>query len=138
MKKFRNFHRKIFNYISVSCKHIKHIYNVYLYICRDCFKEMFNASIELLDFASQPEEARSQINKFVEDATKDNIKDLIPPGSIGTDTNVVLANAAFFKGNWASKFDKEDTEKKIFYEHSRMPVYVDMMRQRGNFNYGMA
>lgn len=98
---------------------------------------MFNESIEVLNFASEPEEARNQINQFVEEVTKDNIKDLLPPGSISHDTNVVLANAAYFKGNWASKFDKEDTQKKIFYEHSRMPVYVDMMRQRGNFNYGM-
>lgn len=103
---------------------------------RDCIKRMFNENIETLDFATDPEQSRNQINQFVEDVTKNNIKDLLPPGSIGTDTNVVLANAAFFKGNWASKFDKEDTEKKIFYEHSRMPVYVDMMKQRGHFNYG--
>lgn len=25
---------------------------------------------------------------------------------------------------------------KIFYDHGRMPVYVDMMKQRGHFNYG--
>jgi serine protease inhibitor len=98
---------------------------------------MFKDNIETLDFATEPEESRDQINKFVEEVTKENIKNLLPPGSIGTDTNVVLANAAFFKGNWASKFDVEDTQKKIFYEHSRMPVYVDMMRQRGYFNYGI-
>lgn len=99
-------------------------------------KKMFDANIETLDFASNPEQCRSQINTFVEDVTKNNIKDLLPPGSISTETKVVLANAAYFKGNWASKFDKEDTQKKIFYEHSRMPVYVDMMKQKGYFNYG--
>lgn len=90
-----------------------------------------------MDFATQPDECRSRINGFVEEVTKNNIKELLPPGSISTDTKVVLANAAYFKGQWSSKFDKEDTQKKIFYEHSRMPVYVDMMRQRGSFNYGM-
>lgn len=99
-------------------------------------KKMFNDNIETMDFASDPDQYRTQINEFVEQVTKNNIKDLLPPGAISTDTNVVLANAAYFKGMWASKFDKEDTEKKIFYEHSRMPVYVDMMRQRGYFNYG--
>lgn len=97
---------------------------------------MFNESIETLDFGADPEKSRLQINRFVEEATKENIKNLLTPGSISGDTTVVLANAAFFKGNWASKFDKEETQKKIFYEHSRMPVYVDMMRQKGNFNYG--
>lgn len=97
---------------------------------------MFSDNIDALDFAAEPEQCRSQINSFVEEVTKNNIKDLLPPGAISTDTNVVLANAAYFKGNWASKFDKEDTQKKIFYEHSRMPVYVDMMKQKGYFNYG--
>lgn len=98
---------------------------------------MFSNNIEKMDFATQPDECRGRINGFVEEVTKNNIRDLLPPGSIGTDTKVVLANAAYFKGQWSSKFDKEDTEKKIFYEHSRMPVYVDMMRQRGSFNYGV-
>lgn len=98
---------------------------------------MFKANIEALDFATEPEQCRSQINTFVEEVTKNNIKDLLPPGSISTATNLVLANAAYFKGNWASKFDAEETQKKIFYEHGRMPVYVDMMKQRGHFNYGM-
>lgn len=97
---------------------------------------MFGENIETLDFASDPDQCRTQINTFVEDVTKNNIKDLLPPGSISTETKVVLANAAYFKGNWGSKFDKEDTQKKIFYEHSRMPVYVDMMKQKGYFNYG--
>lgn len=98
---------------------------------------MFDDNIEVLDFAAEPEKCRSQINTFVEEVTKNNIKDFLPQGSINTDTNVILANAAYFKGNWLSKFDKEETQKKIFYEHSRMPVYVDMMKQRGNFNYGI-
>lgn len=99
---------------------------------------MFDDNIDVLDFAAEPEQCRSQINTFVEEVTKNNIKDFLPPGSVNADTNVILANAAFFKGNWASKFDKEETQKKIFYEHSRMPVFVEMMKQRGNFNYGKA
>lgn len=98
--------------------------------------KMFSENIEKLDFATEPDQCRNQINSFVEEVTKNNIKDLLPPGSISTDTKVVLANAAYFKGHWTSKFDKEETQKKIFYEHSRMPVYVDMMKQKGSFNYG--
>lgn len=100
--------------------------------------KMFNDSIKQLDFQVDPEKSRIEINGFVEEVTKKNIKDLLIPGSISEATELVVANAAFFKGQWASKFEKEDTEKKIFYDHGRMPVFVDMMRQRGNFNYGMA
>lgn len=100
--------------------------------------KMFNDSIKQLDFQADSEKARTEINGFVEDVTKNNIKDLLIPGSISEATKLVVANAAFFKGQWASKFEKEDTEKKIFYDHGRMPIFVDMMRQRGNFNYGKA
>lgn len=98
---------------------------------------MFDENIEELDFAVEPEKCRNQINRFVEKVTQNHIKDLLPSGSINRDTKVVLANAAFFKGNWHSKFDKKATQKKIFYEHSRAPVLVDMMKQRGYFNYGV-
>lgn len=97
---------------------------------------MLSENIEALDFGAEPEQSRIYINEFVERVTKNNIKNLMPVGSIKTDTNAVLANAASFKGDWALKFDKENTKKKIFYEHGRLPVYVEMMTQKGNFNHG--
>lgn len=97
---------------------------------------MLGDDIEAMDFGAEPEQSRNYINQFVERITKDNIKNLLPAGSIKTDTNAVLANAASFKGGWSLKFDKENTKKKIFYEHGRLPVYVEMMKQKGNFNYG--
>lgn len=99
---------------------------------------MLGENIETMDFGAEPEESRNEINRFVERITKNNIKNLLPVGSIKTDTNAVLANAASFKGDWALKFDRENTKKKIFYEHGRLPVYVEMMKQKGNFNYGTA
>lgn len=98
---------------------------------------MFNESIDVLDFETKPEMCRIQINTFIEEITNNNIKDLLPFGSIKTDTNIILANAASFKGTWASKFDKAYTKKKIFYQHGQLPEYVEMMKQKGNFNYGM-
>lgn len=92
--------------------------------------------MEVMDFGAEPEQSRHRINEFVQRITKNNIKDLLPVGSIKTDTNAILTNAASFKGDWAAKFDKENTKKKLFYEHGRLPVYVEMMKQKGNFNYG--
>lgn len=80
---------------------------------------------------------RVHINKFVEETTRDRIKDFLPPGSIDPATRVVLVNAVFFKAFWKSKFDKTRTHKRTFYEHGHMPVSVDMMTQTGHFNYGM-
>lgn len=104
---------------------------------RHCIKDMFNENIDVLDFESEPELCRVRINELVEDVTKNNIQELLPAGSIRTDTNIVLLNAASFKGTWAAKFDKGNTKKKIFYQHGQLPVYVEMMKQKGNFNYGV-
>lgn len=92
----------------------------------------------MLNFGSQPEEARCHINKFVEETTKGNIKDFLPPKYITPDTIYVLVNAAFFKGDWASPFQKDATKKKYFYQNIHTPVYVEMMQQEGYFNYGMS
>lgn len=113
------------------------IYYSCLLSLRHCIRDMFDESIDVLDFESEPELCRIRINEFIENITKNNIRDLLPAGSIKTDTNMVLANAASFKGIWMTKFDKGNTKKKIFYQHGQLPVYVEMMKQKGNFNYGM-
>lgn len=97
---------------------------------------MFSENIEQLDFTENTEGCRAHINAFVEQVTQNNIKDLLVPGSVSSDTKLVVTNAAFFKGQWAAKFDKEDTKMDIFYDHGKMPIYVEMMKQRGHFNYG--
>lgn len=66
-------------------------------------KQMFSDNIETLNFKDEPEESRLHINKFVEQVTKDNIKDLLIPGAITSATNVVVANAAYFKGAMGNK-----------------------------------
>ena len=54
----------------------------------------------------QPEDARLQINEWIENATAGRIKDLLPPGSIDDKaTPALLANALYFKGAWERKFD---------------------------------
>jgi serine protease inhibitor len=64
---------------------------------KDCMKEFFENELQILDFVQKPEESRAQINSWVEDVTKGMIKNLLTPGAITSQTNVVLANAAYFK-----------------------------------------
>ena len=65
--------------------------------------EMFTKSVEKVDF-SDAEARRQEINALVEEVTRNHIKDLLPERSITPDTASVLANAAFFKGLWKTKF----------------------------------
>uniref|UniRef100_A0A1B0DBF8 Serpin domain-containing protein n=2 Tax=Phlebotomus papatasi TaxID=29031 RepID=A0A1B0DBF8_PHLPP len=100
-------------------------------------KDLFHDELETLDFEKDPEAARETINKWVEDVTKNNIKDILVPGSLSAQTTVVLANAAYFKGSWASKFDPDLTQKEIFYASAEKQTFVDMMSKKGHFNHAL-
>jgi serpin B len=47
-----------------------------------------------------------------------------------------LINAVYFKGIWASKFDKNNTRNEDFHASDGNTNQVQMMRQTANFNYG--
>lgn len=76
---------------------------------------MLTDSIEVINFRSEPEEARCRINKFVEETTKGIVKDFLPPEFIAYKL-YVLVNAVFFKGDWASPIQKRATKKEIFHK----------------------
>lgn len=102
----------------------------------DCMKELFDEELETLNFKDDPAGSLIHINKFVENVTRGNIKDILPSGSIQSNTNLVLANAAYFKGQWASKFDPKLTSKKIFYASQEKTMFVNMMSKFDTFNHG--
>ncbi|XP_059620814.1 serine protease inhibitor 88Ea-like [Phlebotomus argentipes] len=104
---------------------------------KDCMKDIFHDEIETLDYEKDPELARLTINKWVENVTKENIKEILVPGSLSAQTTVVLANAAYFKGSWASKFEADKTQKEIFYSSSEKQTFVDMMNKKGYFNHAL-
>ncbi|UCE38301.1 MAG: serpin family protein [Thermoplasmata archaeon] len=89
-----------------------------------------------LDFKGEPEESRETINNWVEERTNDKIQDLIPPGVINELTRLVLTNAIYFKGDWATQFDEENTQEADFRVSSEKTVKVQMMGLSGeSFNY---
>jgi len=69
----------------------------------------YGASLRLLDFASDPDGNRVLINDWVQAVTADRIIDLLPDGSISTNTRFVLVNAIYFKASWDTPFDPADT-----------------------------
>ncbi|MBW1790866.1 MAG: serpin family protein [Deltaproteobacteria bacterium] len=88
-----------------------------------------------VDFIKKNEMARKKINKWVEDKTENKIKDLIAKRDINFLTRLVLTNAIYFKGNWASKFKEKDTKPAPFYISEDKIVKVPMMFQEGKFPY---
>jgi serpin B len=70
----------------------------------DTLAEDYGAGVNTLDFVSAPEDARSIINGWVANETQDEIPMLFPAGTIDSSTRLVLANAVYFHGDWATSF----------------------------------
>lgn len=98
-------------------------------------KSGYGAEIVPLDFAGGTEESRQTINRWVEDKTRDKIKDLIAPGNLDPLVRLVLVNAIYFKGNWASQFKPEQTVPADFFVAPDATVSVPTMAQTHRFPY---
>ena len=90
-------------------------------------EEAFDASLEELDFVNDASGATEHINEWVEEQTKDKIKDLIPDGVIDRMTALVLVNAIYFSGNWVHQFKEDDTKPGPFYTSPGQSVDMPMM-----------
>jgi serpin B len=88
----------------------------------------YGAGLRLLDYVGDPEGSRKIINEWVELATEDRIKDLVPEGAITVDTRLSLVNAIWFKANWFSQFDPEATEVGTFTLGDGATVDVPLMK----------
>lgn len=82
-----------------------------------------------VDFRGDPEGSRKRINAWVENQTKDRIKDLIPRGAINPLTALVLTNAIYFKGEWAQVFAEKDTKDDEFALADGTKLRVPMMHR---------
>ncbi|XP_053101900.1 serpin B4-like [Hemicordylus capensis] len=100
-----------------------------------CIKELYHAELESVDFKNKIEQTREQINAWVANKTHDKIKDLFPRGSLDHSTVLVLVNAIYFKGQWSSRFKKENTKEAPFRVNQNVSKNVPMMFQSGRFKY---
>jgi serpin B len=97
-------------------------------------KKYYDAGLNTVDF-HQPEAARLTINRWVEEKTKDKIKELFASGSLGPANRLVLTNAIYFKGKWADPFKKENTKDEPFKLADGGTVSAPLMRRGGNYRY---
>ena len=97
-------------------------------------KEHYLAEPIATDF-SKEEEARTSINKWVEDQTNSKIKDLIAKNALNSLTKLVLVNAIHFKGDWDIKFQKDNTYKGDFHVSNDKVVQADLMFSNEKYPY---
>ncbi|KAK6037479.1 hypothetical protein COOONC_25016, partial [Cooperia oncophora] len=74
----------------------------------------FDVTAELLDFRDQKLTVET-VNSFVSDATRGMIKDLLPDDFSAPDMMAFLVNAVHFKGQWATRFSEDATQKDVFH-----------------------
>lgn len=101
----------------------------------DALSLNYGAGLRVLDFVNAPEQARVTINDWVEDQTNKKIKDLLAEGVVTTDTRLVLTNAVWFKGAWASPFRTDATDSQTFFSRSGATANVPFMNQTARFAY---
>lgn len=95
----------------------------------------YGAGLKEVDFAGQTEKSRQIINGWVEEKTKDKIKDLIGPGVLNPLTRLVLTNAIYFKGDWLNQFDKKLTRDEPFKLNRSEQVKVPVMHIKERLGY---
>ncbi|KAJ0265694.1 Serine protease inhibitor [Hirschfeldia incana] len=94
---------------------------------KDLLENVFKATVTQVDFRSKAEQVRKELNKWTSDQTNGLIKDLLPPGSVGSKTYKVYGNALYFKGAWEDKFSKSKTKDRKFHLLSDASVSVPFM-----------
>jgi len=99
-------------------------------------EKQYGGALQNVDFVAAAEPARQMINTWVARQTNDKIKDLIGPGVLSAMTRLVLTNAIYFKGNWASQFEKDLTRDQPFTLLDGTKAQVPMMNQQSRFGYG--
>ncbi|XP_054722315.1 leukocyte elastase inhibitor-like [Uloborus diversus] len=97
---------------------------------------MIRSEIAFVDFKNNPEAAREAINAWIEKETDDKIKNLIPSNGISSLTNMIVANAVYFKESWFQSFDEMKTVRGRFTTAERKDIFVNMMETTGRFLYG--
>ncbi|EGT31144.1 hypothetical protein CAEBREN_02872 [Caenorhabditis brenneri] len=92
----------------------------------DAIKKLYNAGATGLDF-SDKEKSAAVMNKFVAEATKGHITNIITPEQFEQDLVAVFTNALYFKADWYEKFQAPRTKIRDFYNSTESKRSIDFM-----------
>jgi serpin B len=99
-------------------------------------KKNYGATVTPLNFERDAEQARVTINKWVDGRTRQKIGEIIGRGVLTPLTRMVLVNAIYFKGMWATPFPESATQPDKFFTKPDTTLTVPFMHKRGHFSYG--
>nr|O54761.1 RecName: Full=Alpha-1-antitrypsin-like protein GS55-MS; Flags: Precursor [Ictidomys tridecemlineatus]BAA24420.1 alpha1-antitrypsin-like protein [Ictidomys tridecemlineatus] len=93
-------------------------------------KNLYHSEAFSTDFTNT-EEAKKQINTYVEKGTQGKIVDLVK--DLNRDSVLALVNYIFFKGKWEKPFEVDHTKEEDFHVDQVTTVRVPMMNRMGMF-----
>jgi len=99
----------------------------------DANQKYFSSTIKALDFANVTA-SEAAINQWASDQTHGRITG-IANGLITPYTDLVLANAIYFKGRWEDPFDKKLTQDRPFHPATGPEKPLPMMQMSKKFTY---
>lgn len=103
----------------------------FLATCRD----HYGAGFAEVDFRSDPDAVRREVNAWCAQQTRDRIQDLLAPGTVDRLTALILTNAIYFKGTWKQQFDPKRTQEGPFHLERGPSVQVPLMHTKATLGY---
>ena len=94
----------------------------------DALAASYGAGMQQVDYKTAAEAARTAINAWTAERTRDKIPELIPDDVLDDLTRLVLVNALYLKAPWATPFEKDFTADGDFHVTEDTTVSVPMMR----------
>ncbi|PWA60051.1 hypothetical protein CTI12_AA384290 [Artemisia annua] len=86
---------------------------------KDSFKQVvdkiYKAECKQVDFLNQATKVTENVNAWAEDQTNGLIKKILSPDAVDNETQLIFANAVYFKGVWNVKFDPSKTKDYNFH-----------------------
>ena len=97
--------------------------------------QFYAATVESVDFSTNPDGAANTINEWVSRSTHGKIPTIVK--SPDPNTRLILTDAVYFKGRWQRPFTKSATQPRPFHLQGASPadVEVPMMVQDGEYQY---
>ena len=92
-------------------------------------KKDYASELHQSDFENASQQARTDINAWVAKNTADKIPNLLPDGAVNSATRLILVNAIYFNGTWATPFKKDQTSDQPFHVDAQNTVTSPMMFQ---------
>lgn len=103
----------------------------------DLLRDNYGAEPQPLNYERDADGAAKTINHWVDDQTHHKISEIIGPGTLNASTRLVLVNAIYFKGRWASPFEESATRPSDFHVSATKTATVPFMNKQGDFRYAM-